>query len=337
MPVSGDKRGDEDGGVASNDAADEHDRDEVAYAFPAEEDLTEQDQQDGEGGENGTRKSLIHAQIDNLGIGHPTALKKTQIFPLPVKRDNGIVDRVPDEGQKGGHHLKRKLSAAECVDAHGDNDVVHQGDVGRDRVGELEADHHVNDHADHGKDQRDDRGFQEGGSDERAQSVGGFLGELNLRIFRIQIPDQVVRDRFGDVGFVVFRTADHDLQLAGAVLVVVVGNLLVGGTGVVALGLQIVVDLRDRHAFGALFQRNVLDDQLRTAGEVDSQHVGSAVTEDADRSHQTEDGKGNNELSGADEVEVRILEEQHHLKILNVQERDPENQNVKFRKEPWGI
>ena len=73
----------------------------------------------------------------------------------PVEDDDRVVDRESDDGQERGDDRQVDLAAGERIDAAGDEDVLGQGEDGRDAVGQLEPDGDVDEHSE----ERPDRGL----------------------------------------------------------------------------------------------------------------------------------------------------------------------------------
>jgi len=66
----------------------------------------EEEREHGEEGDPEVRmvrgKRLVHALVDELGEAH--ALQETHVLPDPVEHDDGVVDGIAADGEKGGHH-----------------------------------------------------------------------------------------------------------------------------------------------------------------------------------------------------------------------------------------
>ena len=62
------------------------------------------------------------------------------VLPDPVEDDDRVVDREADDGQERGDDRQVDFAVGEGVDAQGDQDVLGQGEDGRDAVGQLEPD-----------------------------------------------------------------------------------------------------------------------------------------------------------------------------------------------------
>ena len=86
----------------------------------------------------------------------------SQVLPDPVEHHDGVVQGVPDDGQKGRHRGQGDLDPEEGQEPKGQKDVVEGGDDGRDTESELEPDGDV------------DEGKEEGEED----GEGGFLLKL---------------------------------------------------------------------------------------------------------------------------------------------------------------
>ena len=104
----------------------------------------------------------------------------SRVVAYAVEHHDGVVERVPEDGQDGDHRVRRDLEVEDGVDADGHQDVVDHGDEGGQGHLRLEADADVDRHHDEEDDQRLDRLVGDGRAPRR--SDGGDADLVGLRL-----------------------------------------------------------------------------------------------------------------------------------------------------------
>ncbi len=68
-----------------------------------------------------------------------------QIFTDAVEDDDGVIDRITDDGQNRGNEGQVDFESQQREDRHDDEGVVQERDDTRNREPVLESDRHVDD------------------------------------------------------------------------------------------------------------------------------------------------------------------------------------------------
>ena len=95
-----DGAGHENGRVRTDADTDEQSKGEVMDDAASEEEQTQDDQQCGQRGHDCSAQSLVDAGVDNISEAQFLVDLGAEVFTNPVEDDDGVVERVTDNGQQ---------------------------------------------------------------------------------------------------------------------------------------------------------------------------------------------------------------------------------------------
>src|SRR5579875_1947032 len=134
-----DRGGHKNRGVGAGGQADKEGEGEVFEGTGAEQARTDEKQrgdreQCDDRGVDGPDEGLVHGEVRRLAVGHPApAGNSPGILPDLVENNDGVIQRISENGQQTDHRRRGDVEADQGVDAHSDDEVVQQRNDRADR------------------------------------------------------------------------------------------------------------------------------------------------------------------------------------------------------------